>query len=294
MNFNSIINEIGRGYWAVELGALPFWASVANNIMAGKALGFSIDKAPLITVYNDQGKMVPRSKDGQEVPEGSIAFLNVEGILMPKGDVCIDGAADIVSALMAIDRNPDFIATVIYWNGPGGAVSAIAPFVQFRAVKKKPIVSIYEQACSAHAFAMYPVSDYIFAANDISATIGSHGVVYSMKDNSKFLESQGLKVIDVYPDESEHKNLAVRYALEGKFEMIKSEMLSPMAQRVQKIVTDFRPKVKGEVSGVLTGKTFFAPEAIQYGLADAIGTVDDALQKARILGEINRVNKNQK
>ncbi len=294
MRVNSLINEIARGYWAIELGALPFWAATANNILAGQALGFSLDKAPLVTVLDKQDRFVPPTKNGQEVPEGSVAVVNVEGILMPKGDICIDGAEDIVNALSAIDRNPNFDATVVYWNGPGGAVSSIPPFVQFGLQKTKPIVSIYEQACSAHAFAMYPISDYIYAANDISATIGSHGVVYSMKDNSEFLKQQGLKVIEIYPDESEDKNLALRLALKGEFEMIKQEMLSPMAQRAQKIVTDFRPNVKQDVPGVLTGKTFFAPQAIENGLADAIGTKADAVRMARILSETRKINKKQK
>lgn len=294
MRVNSLINEIARGYWAIELGALPFWAATANNILAGQALGFSLDKAPLVTVLDNQDRFVPPTKNGQEVPEGSVAVVNVEGILMPKGDLCIDGAEDIVNALNAIDRNPNFDATVIYWNGPGGAVASISPFVQFGAQKTKPIVSIYEQACSAHAFAMYPVSDYIIAANDISATIGSHGVVFSMKDNSAFLEQQGLKVIDIYPDESEDKNLAIRLALNGEFDMIKQDMLSPMALRLQKIVTDSRPNVKKDVPGVLTGKTFFAPQAIENGLADAIGTKADAIRMARILSETRKVNKKQK
>ncbi|MFP9114308.1 S49 family peptidase [Flavobacterium sp. RHBU_3] len=292
MRVNSVIHEISKGYWAINPAVLPFWASIVNQLFAREEFRLEGEKQSMVTVFDKQNRVVPPNDSGmQEVPPGSVAVINIMGILVRYGDMCVYGAEDYVRTLYNIEANPNFIGAVGYFDGPGGAVGSISPFVQFGKVRKKSYVGLYETACSAHAFSMYPWVDHIMAENDLSATIGSHGVVFSAKDDKKFLESQGFTFLEIYPDESEDKNLPVRLALEGKFDLIKKEMLSPMALKLQEIVTSNRPNLKADAPGVLTGKVFYAPQAIEYGLVDSIGNLEAAIARVRVLDEMKKLKK---
>ena len=141
-------------------------------------------------------------------------------------------------------------------------------------MRKKPLVALYDGCCSAHLYSMYGTRpDYVMAENDISATIGSIGVVISFADNRKYLSEKGFELHEIYADESSDKNLAFKLALEGKYEKIKEEMLNPLARKFQNDVMLFRPNLKKEVPGVLTGKTFFTDEALEIGFADGVGSL---------------------
>jgi len=91
---------------------------------------------------------------------------------------------------------------------------------------------------------------------------------------------------DVYADESEHKNEAWNLMLQGKYDMIKKEHMSPLAIIFQNIVIDSCANLKQEI-GVLTGKTFGADKAKEYGMIDSIGSLDQAINKLHVMSELN-------
>jgi len=140
--------------------------------------------------------------------------------------------------------------------------------------------------CSAHLYAAVSCFDHLMAANNISATIGSIGVVLSFVDNRTYLEKLGYKFHEIYPEESANKNEAFKLAMEGKYDMIKEEMLSPMARKFQNDVRAARPNLK-EAPGVLTGKTFGADKALEVGLIDSIGSFKQAMSMALMMSEMN-------
>ena len=74
--------------------------------------------------------------------------------------------------------------------------------------------------------------------------------------------------------------------MDGKYDMIKEEHLSPIAIKFQEAVRAACPNLKEEV-GVLTGKTFNAEKALEYGMIDAIGSMDQAIQRLHIMSELN-------
>lgn len=90
-------------------------------------------------------------------------------------------------------------------------------------------------------------------------------MVLTFSDYSEKRKKEGIIDHEIYPPESEYKNLAFRLALKGEYEMITQEMLSPIAIKYQNYVRAKRPNLK-EKTGVLTGKTFGAEEAIELGM----------------------------
>lgn len=292
MKINQLALDIQRGLWAISPEALSVFGPIAYEIISGKRTAENIDKPKSCLSFVD-AKLNPirADKDGSvNITEGSVAVVEMIGPLMKYGDWCSYGANDIVLALEIADNHPNVIGTILKVDGPGGSVSSVGPFVEFGKRKQKPIVGLYDQACSAHLWTMLAVSDHVMADNNISSIIGSIGVVLSWADNRKYLESIGYEFHEVYPEESKHKNEAARLAMEGKYDLIKKEMLSPMAIQFQEFVKSKRPNLNTKETGVLTGKTFGADKALELGFIDVIGSFREAKQMVEILAELKSVN----
>jgi protease-4 len=95
-------------------------------------------------------------------------------------------------------------------------------------------------------------------------------------DYGPFYKKQGIKIIEIYPPESSDKNKTYRDAIDGKTQTMIDEVLTPLAVNFQNIVKEHRP-VDESVDGVLSGKMFYAEDAIKAGLVDEIGNFETAL-----------------
>ena len=274
----------------MHIPSLEIYGVLAHKLISGEKIELpNANQEPksLVSYFTENGAPIRLSSENTNVPPNSIAVVDMIGAIVKYGDWCTYGADEIVAALFEADRNPNIAAIVLNIDGPGGSVSAIAPFKDFGMRKTKPVVGLYDQCCSAHLYSMLVCSDYVMASNDISAQIGSVGVVLSWRDNKKYLESLGYEFHEVYPDESETKNQAFRLAMEGKYDMIKQEMLSPMAVNFQNAVKAARPNLDLREPGLLTGKTFFTDKAIGLKLVDGMGSLKDAMNMALMLSEMN-------
>lgn len=291
MKVNPLLSELTRGIWAMSFEGLQVWGPIANKIVNGEKVNLNgnedAEPKSLVSYFSETGKRIAPDENGS-IPKGTVAVVDMIGALIKYGDWCTYGADEIVSILEANDANPNIVAQVLNIDGPGGAVSAISPFVEFGRTKTKPVIGLLDMCCSAHLYAAVSCCDHLMAANNISATIGSIGVVLSFVDNRAYLEKLGYKFHEIYPAESEHKNQSFKLALEGKYDMIKEEMLSPMAKKFQNDVRAARPNLKEE-PGVLTGKTFGADKALEVGLIDSIGSFKQAMQLALMMAEMKSV-----
>lgn len=290
MKDNNLMPDLYKGQWAMTTDAFKFFYPYFKDMMQGNEVKLSPKAKNLFEFYDEDFQPVRTNSDGMvEIPAGSIAVLNMIGPLFSYGNWWFYGADEIVAQLGKLDRNPNIKAIQVYCDGPGGAVSAISPFLNFGNTrdKKKPLGIVYEQMCSAHLYAGHGMQpDFVWAANDITANAGSLGVMLSYLDDQKWMESMGLEKVSIYADESSDKNLPARLALEGKFDLIKTEMLSPLAIRFQNDMIRLNPSLKKEVPGVLTGKVFYSDDAIKVGFASKVGTMQEAHQYLTILSEM--------
>lgn len=287
MKVNRMLTDLMRSDWLMSFEGIAAYAAIAHKIMTGQAVDFGEKTTSLLKIVDHNGKQVLPNKEGtMNIPMGSVAIVDMIGPVMKYGDWCNYGSDELVNAMRIADNNSNIIGTVLNQDGPGGAVSAIGPFIEFGKTKKKPVVGLADQCASLHYWALCAVADYKMADNYVSASFGSVGVTTSFADNRKYLESLGYKFHDIYPEESEHKNLAFRLALEGKYDMIKEEHLSPLAIKFQEAVRAACPNLKEE-TGVLTGKMFSAEKALEYGMIDKIGSLHEAINRVHMLYEIN-------
>ncbi|WP_445458423.1 hypothetical protein [Flavobacterium sp. HNIBRBA15423] len=288
---SNLMTDLYKGQWAFDINSAGYFFKIANDIVAGKEVNINFKAKQLVDFYDDEMQPIIRNNEGfYQIPEGSVAVLNMIGPIMTYGDWWFYGSDEIVHQLELLNSNQNIKAILIYMDGPGGAVSAIPPFMTFgeKRDKKKPLGIVYEQCCSAHLYIAYGLQpDFVWASNNISANAGSLGVMLSYLNDQKWLEQIGLERVQIYPDESKDKNLPLRLALEGKYDLIKTEMLSPLAQRFQKDMIRLIKNIKATYEGALTGKVFYSDQAIEVGFASKVGTLPEAIEYLQILSETN-------
>lgn len=292
MKNNFLVNEIIRGQWLLHTDNFDIYRQIAKNLMAGKQLDFKsqYDIQPSVfEILDNNGIPIDPDDDIVNVPKNSIAVVNMIGEVVKYGDWCVLGADEIVAELHKAQSMENIDAIILRVDGPGGSVKAMGTFRDFKKHKKKPIIGLADDALSLHYWSLVELCDYVIADNNVSARFGSVGVVSTFIDDSKYLEENGFKRHEIYPEESKDKNLAFILALEGKYELIRKENLSPLAVKFQEGVTEARPNLKKDAPGVLTGKTFYAEEALDLGMIDAIGGLDLAIEMAKKFAFRNQI-----
>jgi len=289
----TVLNEILTGHWLTSYSGLLQLGHLFKNL-GEQANGQAepVDRsAQMLSFYNENYVRInPRSAD--EIPEGSIAVVNIVGPMMKYGSYWMLGANEVIHQLDFLNNISNVSAIVVYVDGPGGSVAAINGFIDFAKRKRKPIVALCDASLSLHRWIPDAIADYQMADNNISARFGSIGVVSSWMDATAYYEEMGVKQYDVYPDESAHKNEIVRLLKEDEekgLQMLKDMHLSPMAQKFQAAVKAAHPNLIEE-EGVLSGRTYGTEDAIRLGLINKQGNMTEAMQVAKALAEAYSIN----
>lgn len=291
MKVNQLLSDVIRGTWLLEPTYLLGFAPQVKKIIEGDVLDIENSTDALVKIIDNRGNVVKADEDGFiDIPENSVAVVSMMGAVIKYGDWCTYGADEISAALEQADKNPNIKGIIFTIDGPGGAVSAIGPFLQFAKTKTKPIVGLADACMSLHYWTACAVCDHIMADNDVSARFGSVGVVSTFRDAQPYWEKQGIKFHEIYPPESANKNEAFRLALEGDYSKIIEEHLSPIAKKFQSAVRTGRPNLV-ETPGVLNGKTYDADLAIGNGMIDGIGSFSDAMEMVNKLAASNELQR---
>lgn len=291
----TVLNEILTGQWLISYSGLLQLGHLFTNLDP-KAETDSKEKdrsAQLLSFYDKDYNAI-RPGNSSEIPEGSIAVVNIVGPMTKYSSWWMLGANEIIYQLDFLNNVSNVAAIVVYVDGPGGSVAAIPAFIDFAKRKKKPIVALCDASLSLHRWIPDAIADYQMAENNICARFGSVGVVSSWMDAKKYYEEMGVKVHEVYPDESAHKNeiwRAIQDDEEKGKQMLKTMHLSPMAQKFQEAVRAAHPNLKEE-EGVLTGRTFGTDDAIRIGMINKQGNMMEAMQVAKALAEAYSINSN--
>lgn len=261
-----------------------------------------------ISAFNENGKIrsfLFDDEDDEEddedhspydgIPEGSVARIPVKGTMLKYGTWCEYGMQEIGAFVMEAAAHKNISAIVLDYDSGGGAVDAVAPInhaVSFAKSLGKPVVASIDMACSA-AYWSASTTDYIVADNDISAEVGSIGVMMSFMDVKGYYEKEGIKLHTIYASESGEKNLAFQKALDGEYDLIREEELDPLARSFQSAVRENRSgKINLSAKGILNGKTYYAEQAKENGLIDRIGNNTTAVEIALAMAHARKININ--
>lgn len=294
-----LTSQIARGYWFLNpdhaMAAAEDLQMLFNpNQDLSKVAVDLLDARgayPFLASSMDEGE----GSSYDEMPEGSIAIFKVSGTMLKYGTLCSYGTEEIGQAMIQAANHPNISGALFEVDSGGGGVNAVAPLRYGRELFRqngKPFVALADIACSAAYYAISD-ADYIMASNSISATFGSIGVMMGWMDAKGYYEKNGIIIKNIYAPESSEKNKSFELAMEGKFEAIQNEELSPLAQAFQKAVTADRGSklLSAEDTRILKGKTYSAENSLANGLIDGIGNrklaVDMLFEKIEIQKFLN-------
>lgn len=258
----------------LEKDVSDFTAKTLSEEQPMKISYREIDFAPLAETGNE-GKA-----NGKKV----VAIIPLHGTMIKYGTMCAYGADEIAEAIDEAAADKKVIGIVLDIDSGGGAVDAVAPLVDaIRRTKAmgKPVVACCD-LCASAAYWTACECNEIMAANAISSEFGSIGVMMQFPDYAKYYEKEGIKVHTIYSNLSAYKNAPFEAAKKGEYESIKAEELDPLARKFQANVRAKRAgKLDENVEGILSGKVFYAEDALKNGLIDSIGTLDRAVSRVR-------------
>ena len=216
-----------------------------------------------------------------------IALVYAQGsILYGEGSPTIMGQETMNKALQSAREDRNIKAVVLRINSPGG--SALTSDLIWREIEKtakeKPVVvSISDVAASGGYYIATPAT-YIFAQP--TSITGSIGVFGTLPNASELAEQWGISSYTL----STHARSATYSPLRPLSDSFRAELTEGIEQTYQTFlerVASGRSMSIESVGAIAQGRVYLAPKALELGLIDEIGTLDDAINKAAELAAID-------
>lgn len=262
------------GYLALDTVALPTLGKLNTLLAAERA------QNPDLQAYS-AGPAGDANRDGLPITvRDNIAIIPLRGIMLKSYPWASNYVASSLHIRMAIkaarlDETIDHI--VIMSDTPGGDVRGMHELgdeITAAAQDKNVIVQIEGTLASA-GYHVAVGANAIYASHRMN-TIGSIGVRTALWDTAKMYDEAGIKVIKV--DTGEHKSTG----LEGV--PITEAQVAEVQRVVDQLYAEFlaviqtgRGIAEKDLKPLADGRTWFAEDALSYGLIDAIQPLETTL-----------------
>lgn len=290
MAFSTLYSAVCRGKWFISFRDVD-----ANLILVHKLLSHDAslsdgknlsESEPIPVMLEHEGKLMKHGNTFADAPQGSTAIIPVHGTMLKYGTMCSYGTTEIADIINDAAQAKNISSILLDMDSGGGSVDAIAPLIDaiHSAQSKRKAVVAYCDLCASAAYYVASYCDEIVAGNEVSAELGSIGVMMSFMDYAKYYEDLGIKQHTIYSNLSDYKNKPFEEARKGNYDAIRDEELDPLARDFQENVKRNRgQRLQLDTEGLLRGRMFYARESVRVGLADRIGTLQLAVSRSREL-----------
>ena len=216
-----------------------------------------------------------------ELTGDAIGVIELSGTIQYDGSACSpEGLKELLDDAEDDDR---IKAVVLRVDSGGGTATAGEEMAYYVSQFSKPIVV---SSASLNASAAYEISsqaDYIYVAK--STEIGAIGTVMQLTDLSGLLEKLGVNMDTITSADSKDSSYGYR-SLTDEERAYYQDMVDQINSVFIENVAAGRDMSIADVEKLATGMPFTGMDAVKNGLADEIGTREDALDKAAELAGI--------
>jgi len=270
-----ILQAIYETPWAILPGKLADIVAVAQRHAAGERLAPEV-VAEIAAAAN--GRQAARQA-------GAVAVLPVIGTIIPRGDLLAESSGAVSAQRLSANfraalADPAVGAIVLDIDSPGGSVYGVEELASeiYKARGVKPVVAVADHLAASAAYWLAVSADEIMVAP--SGDVGSIGVFAIHADYSRAIDQEGVTVSLVS---------AGKFKTEGNpYAPLGDEARAAMQVRVNDFYGAFTKAVaRGRGVSAATvregfgqGRVVGAAEAVAQGMADHIGTLDDAILRA--------------
>jgi protease IV len=229
-------------------------------------------------------------KEGKGWSAPKIAIIEVEGMLMNMkvGGFMQPTENSVSRFTQEMERaaaDPDVKAVILRVNSPGGTVTASDIMYQtvrkFKEQTKKPVVASLQDVAASGAYYVACSADKIVAHP--TAVVGSIGVIFNTMNFQGTLDKIGAKVEAIKSGPLKDMGSPFR-ELDPQSRAVMQGMVDDYYQRFLAVVSANRPMKDEETRRMTTdGRVFSGARAVELGLADRTGLLDDAIDEAKKL-----------
>lgn len=287
-----LIHALARGLWAMNPeyaeAQLPYIHGLLrgndtsnfsfNGKLNGNALPYIVAGGQTVFLEPDTWLANRQMRD---IPAGSVVVVPLSGPVM-KEDYCYTpGSMTIARWITQLAQNGNVKGIVLSVDSPGGMVDGtqtLADAIKY-AAKIKSVKSFINDGMACSAGYWIPSASDEIVASRATDTIGSIGVYVQLADWEKYyLDEHKLRVISIYADQSDEKNLTYIEALKGNDKLIKREMLNPLADAfINAVKANRAGKLNLSAGDPFRGKVYMAEEAKEIGLIDRIASLEEVI-----------------
>ncbi len=194
---------------------------------------------------------------------------------------------EVVSQLRLAAKDKDVKAVVLKINSPGGSVTASdILFNEIREFKKrtgtKVVVAMMGLAASGGYYISLP-ADYILAHP--TTVTGSVGVIFMRPKVSGLMQKIGVGVKVNKSGKLKDMGSPFRAAT-AQEEKILQDLTDRLGDRFVGLVAKYRHLAPDVVARIATARVYLANEALELGLVDGVGYLDEALSVAKKLAAL--------
>lgn len=240
------------------------------------------------TIYKVSLKNYIASGKGRLINSATdkIAIIYAQGdIMYGKGDEDYIGPELIIESLKKARKSKDVKAIVLRVNSPGG--SALASDMIWREIevtkKDKPVVVSMGNFAASGGYYISCNADMILA--DPTTITGSIGVFGMVPNMSEFADRIGINAEQVGTNKR-----SMNYSL---FEPMTDDFYDVTKEGIERVYTSFVSKVAEgrnmtieQVDSIAQGRVWTGKQALENGLVDELGGLEDALSAAADLVDI--------
>lgn len=274
------------GQFLLEESAVPtFMLQAARLLMEGGSAGTprpaEVTTPPVVYAIGMDATSVQLRGYGSldDVPVGSVAITTVAGVMMPDDAYDWDynyypGTRTLATRMQQADAHPNILAHVVVLRTPGGSTLGLEHFASIIAGCEKPVVGFIEMMCSAGLWAGSGADKLVIARTGIAGSIGTK---WDGMDFSKFYEKMGITMVTVTATDSTDKTKAFDDALKGKPALLRTQLLDPLNDE---FLATVKANLPDATPDTLTGKVYVGQYAVDNGLANQLGSLQDAIQLA--------------
>lgn len=221
-----------------------------------------------------------------------VAIIEVDGLMINKnisgtGSLGENPVALFREKLSAVACDPTIAAVVLRINSPGGGVTATDimshDLMQLKLRRNIPVVACNMVVAAGGAYYLSTHADAIVAHP--TSIVGGIGVILNAYNLEDALGNAGIAAIPIKAGEM-IDSLSPDRELEGEEREILQAMADNFHQRFISQVKHSRGEVI-DTGHLFDGQIFTGQQAVELGLADQLGYIDDAVAMARELGGVD-------
>lgn len=285
MNFERLIRQAVCEAWYIETGA--YHAALAAvpavaHVIRGNGIKIEANMFESRSDWVEEHSATARTQDLNGVRV--IPITGVIGMDLSEWEIYGENTdvLEVEALLYAALQDENIGSIVLAMDSPGGTVSGVPELATLIAEisAQKPVVVHTRRLMASAAYFLAAGARAIFATP--SAQVGSIGVYLPLLDISGLYEKLGLRVDLIVNEQGTHK--AAGYP--GT--TLTDEQRAGLQMRVDHAFRVFRDHVlthRSVAEDALTGQVMWGSEGVEPGLIDALATLPEAVQQARVLAD---------